>query len=104
MDYLCEINFARGEPAEPCAHGISTFVSREGWLLKGLFGVLRLKHEIENVRFSRRWAATLVRRDGARGKAGRDPRGDGGGESNVQTDDQTNSTPQLGVSHCFQSH
>lgn len=79
MDYLCEINFARGEPAEPCAHGISTFVSREGWLLKGLFGVLRLKHEIENVRFSRRWAATLVRRDGARGKMGRDPRGEGGG-------------------------
>lgn len=81
MDYLCEINFARGEPAEPCAHGISTFVSREGWLLKGLFGVLRLKHEIENVRFSRRWAATLVRRDGAQGKAGRNPRGErGGGE------------------------
>lgn len=38
--------------AELGAHGISTFVSREGWLLKGLFEVLRLKHEIENVRFT----------------------------------------------------
>lgn len=49
MDYLCEINFAH---AEFGAHRISTFVSREGWLLKGLFKVLRLMHEIENVRFA----------------------------------------------------
>lgn len=34
------------------ACGISIFVCREGWLLKGLFVVLRLKHEIENVRFA----------------------------------------------------
>lgn len=38
--------------AELDARGFSTFVSREGWLLKGLFEVLRLKHEIENVRFA----------------------------------------------------
>lgn len=49
MDYLCEINFAHTEFG---AHRISTFVSREGWLLKGLFKVLRLMHEIENVRFA----------------------------------------------------
>lgn len=82
--------------AELDARGISTFVSRERWLLKGLFEVLRLKHEIENVRFAE------MNGDGAaveeRESEGRE------GWANVQTDGQTNSTPQLGVSHCFQSH
>jgi len=81
--------------AELGARGISTFVSREGWLLKGLFEVLRLKHEIENVRFAE------IDRDGAGGT--KEQRGKKGW-ANVQTDGQTNSTPQLGVSHCFQSH
>lgn len=75
------------------ARGISTFVSREGWLLKGLFEVLRLKHEIENVRFAE-----------VDGDGGTKERRGEKGWVNVQTDGQTNSTPQLGVSHCFQSH
>lgn len=89
MDYLCEINFAHTKFG---AHRISTFVSREGWLLKGLFKVLRLMHEIENVRFAE-----------AAGDGGRGTKREGW-EANVQTDGQTNSTPQLSVSHCFQSH
>jgi len=47
--------------AELGARGISTFVSREGWLLKGLFEVLRLKHEIENVRFAKMDGGARVR-------------------------------------------
>lgn len=53
--------------AELGARGISTFVSREGWLLKGLFEVLRLKHEIENVRFSEMDGDCRARERSARG-------------------------------------
>jgi len=52
--------------AELGARGISTFVSREGWLLKGLFEALRLKHEIENVRFAKMDGGARVRGVGQR--------------------------------------
>lgn len=48
MDYLCEINFARSLARMESALSLAI----ERWLLKGLFEVLRLKHEIENVRFA----------------------------------------------------
>lgn len=62
MDYLCEINFALGAVR---IGGISTFVGRgrTASLAKGPFEVLRLEHEIENVR--------SVERGNARGRDGR---------------------------------